>query len=196
MLVKERFKNKGLFAVLDDYVRLPFNKTVILNGKSFTVDINRETLDTLYFANSGCRVLNPDFINVSDTMLGSVLTNSLYVKWINIFNLLFNDYIDHVLNSDVTTIETENTDNKKTEINDNKLHKISAYNDVNLIDDGSDTVKVNSDVNNKSNLKTTINKKRSDNFKNVKSFILHDLNIDLYDIIFNDVNKILTEIIY
>lgn len=154
--------------------------------------IDDNTLNQLYIMKYGNRVITSNVIDIDAEVLASVLINAYGFKWDNIILNLTNsinelaDYKELI----TETITDEGSLNSSRE----NINKVSAYNVDDFVNNSSDD---NSEINTSTNLKN-----RQYEIKKLKDVGVYGkihsyLNrINICDIIFTDINQLITNKIF
>lgn len=180
MQVKE--KCVGLFTVMKD------------NSPSLPIFdfIDDETLNQLYIMKYGNRELTSNVVDVDVTLLAMVLIRTYGFKWNNMILNLTNSIKEL---ADYNELITETiTDEGSLHLTRENINKVSAYNVDDFVNNSSDD---NSETNTTNNLK-----KRQYEIKKLKDIKVYEkvhtyLNkTNICDIIFMDVNQLLTSKIF
>lgn len=154
--------------------------------------IEDETLNQLYIMKYGNRELTSNVVDVDVKLLASVLIRAYGFKWDNMVLNLTNSIKEL---ADYNELITETiTDEGSIHLTRENINKVSAYNVDDFVNNSSDD---NSETNTTNNLK-----KRQYEIKKLKDIKVYDrvntyLNkTNICDIIFMDINKLLTTKIF
>lgn len=154
--------------------------------------IDDGTLNQLYLIKYGNRELTSNVADVDVTLLASVLIRAYGFKWDNMVLNLTNSIKEL---ADYNELITETITNEGSlHLTRENINKISAYNVDDLVNNSSDD---NSETNTSTNLK-----KRQYEIKKLKDIKVYErvntyLNkTNIFDIIFIDINRVLTTKIF
>lgn len=182
MKVSEKFTSENLFAEIH---RLhPF-----LFVGVFPVD----KMNLFYVNKYGDRTLSKTGRNLTVSEIAEILVGMYSEKWDTIYNKILVDFPtleNYIETITETTNETGNSTNNTTETN---LEKVSAYNDEDFVNDEQSTNTNEMKMNNENKIEKTVEKKVTENAtKNLENALKYLQNNVIYDIIFSDVNGIIT----
>jgi len=154
--------------------------------------IDDNTLNQLYIMKYGNREITSNVVDIDVELLASVLINAYGFKWDNIILNLTNS-INEL--ADYKELITETiTDEGSLNLTRENINKVSAYNVDDFVNNSSDD---NSEINTSTNLK-----ERQYEIKKLKDIGIYDkinsyLNrINICDIMFTDVNQLITNKIF
>lgn len=154
--------------------------------------IDDNTLNQLYIMKYGNRGITSNVVDIDVELLASVLINAYGFKWDNIILNLTNS-INEL--ADYKELITETiTDEGSLNLTRENINKVSAYNVDDFVNNSSDD---NSEINTSTNLK-----ERQYEIKKLKDIGIYDkinsyLNrINICDIMFTDINQLITNKIF
>ena len=154
--------------------------------------IDDNTLNKLYIMKYGNRVITSNVVDIDVELLASVLINAYGFKWDNIILNLTNS-INEL--ADYKELITETiTDEGSLNLTRENINKISAYNVDDFVNNSSDD---NSEINKSTNLK-----KRQYEIKKLKDIGIYEkinsylTRINICDIMFTDINQLITNKIF
>ena len=176
MIVKDYLNN--IFKTMD-------NRKV---GQDIFNFVDSDLLDKYYINMYGNRTLSNITSNLTVEELADVLNNMFSSKWNNIIlNYLDSENLLTNYKETITELSTNNinTDNTRTDTN-----KVSAYNDVDFVNNDENTAVENMVTGNKGNKETIRTKIKEVDFYDKVNKYLTDFNI--YNIMIIDINSVVT----
>jgi len=176
MIVKDYLNN--IFKTMD-------NRKV---GQDIFNFVDSDLLDKYYINMYGNRTLSNLASNLTIEELADVLNNMFSSKWNNIIlNYLDSENLLTNYKETITELSTNNinTDNTRTDTN-----KVSAYNDVDFVNNDENTAVENTVTGNEGSKETTRTKIKEVDFYDKVNKYLTDFNI--YNIMIIDINSVVT----
>ena len=176
MIVKDYLNN--IFKTMD-------NRKV---GQDIFNFVDSDLLDKYYINMYGNRTLSNITSNLTVEELADVLNNMFSSKWNNIIlNYLDSENLLTNYKETITELSTNNinTDNTRTDTN-----KVSAYNDVDFVNNDENTAVENTVTGNEGSKETTKTKIKEVDFYDKVNKYLTDFNI--YNIMIIDINSVVT----
>lgn len=184
MYVFEKFADTGLFQTMETRGVLP-DDFISLIG------LSSEEIDLLYYNVHGTRTLARIGRTLNIEELADLIGKMFKTKWSNALELYLkeNDY----LKGDKEVITENITDDNQTTDERTNTSQVSAYNDDDFVNnDKNDSLDTINTDNKRDRLLTRYNLKLSD-VEKLRNLLQNNF---LYDIIFVDVNTVLTLSIY
>ena len=172
--VYDKFSENGLFAALNNVKALPFG-------------ITPSTCDILYNNRYGSRLLARFGRDNDVSTIATVLQEMFYEKWANAWNS-YQSYADMILGDKETTHE-EVVDNNENTGTNTDTNTVSAYNDEDFVNDDKKSTEIHNKIDNERKRDKTVRKTNINTVEKVSKLLQKDF---LYDIIFIDVNTVLT----
>lgn len=186
MKVREKFTSENLFDEINKIYPFPF-------VKSFPVD----KLNRLYIITHGERTLSQAGITLTVPEIAAIIVGCYSDKWDRVHKVLASDisFVEsHIEVVTETTNENGNTSNNATETT---VDKVSAYNDENFANGEQSTNTNESHGTNANTVEKTRERKVTENVtKNLENAINYLQRALIYNIIFADVNRVITLSIY
>lgn len=182
MKVSERFTSENLFEELHNLHPFPF-------VEHFPVD----KVNLFYLNTYGDRTLSKMGRNLTVSEIASVIVGLHSEKWDKIYSSMMLEY--PVLENHVETFTETIKENGKTtnDTSETSLEKVSAYNDNDFVNDEQTTNTNSMSGTNENEVVKTTEKKVTENAtKNIENAIKYLQNNVIYNIIFSDINNVLT----
>lgn len=186
MKTREKFATQNLFDEINKIYPFPFIKT-------FPVD----KLNLLYISTHGERTLSQAGITLTVPELATIIVGCYSDKWDRIHKVLATD-ISFVESHIETVIETTNENGSSSNnMTETSVGKVSAYNDDDFVNDEQDTNTNETHGTNENTIEHTRERKVRENVtKNLENAINYLQLVLIYNIIFADVNRVITLSIY
>lgn len=182
MKVSERFTSENLFEEIHKIHPFPFVGV-------FPVD----KMNLFYLNTHGERTLSKSGRNLTVSEMASVIVGLHSEKWDKIYTNMVSEYPiieNHVETLTETTKEKGTNTNNTTETN---VEKVSAYNDNDFVNDEQTTNNNTMTGSNENEVTKTVEKRVTENaIKNLENAIKYLQNNVIYNIIFSDVNGVIT----
>lgn len=155
--------------------------------------LSYEHMNVLYLNKHGDRTLSKTGRNLTVSDLGIILSDMFSEKWNGIYQTCLEKFpvlANYVEKVTETTTENGNSTNDTTETT---VEKVSAYNDDDFVNDEQSSNTNNMKMTNENTIEKTVEKTVTENeIKMRENAIKYLQNYLIYDIIFSDINSVIT----